>query len=111
MLERGSDLVLAAHFTPVHGLTATTLETVRFEPPDRVHFRLVRGPVPHVVEQFELRETAAGTDLEYTGELGTDLWMLGGWWGAAVARRWEAAVQATLDAVKLESERRAKPRP
>ncbi len=77
VLERGQDLVLAAHFTRVYGLTATTLETVRFEPPDRVHFRLVRGPVPHVVDQFELRETVEGAELEYTGELGTDLWVLG----------------------------------
>jgi len=108
VIERGQDLVLAAHFTRVYGLTATTLETVRFEPPDRVHFRLVRGPVPHVVEQFELRETDEGTELEYTGELGTDLWMLGSWWGAAVARKWEATVRTALDSVKLEAERRAK---
>ena len=50
VLERGDDLVLAAHYTHVYGLEATTVETVRFEPPERVHFRLVRGPVPHVVE-------------------------------------------------------------
>ena len=92
VLERGDDLVLAAHHTRAYGLTATTLETVRFEPPERIHFRLVRGPVPHVVEQFELRETEEGTLLEYTGSLGTDLWGLGALWGAAVARTWEATV-------------------
>lgn len=108
VLERGQDLALAAHFTRVYGLTATTLETVRFEPPDRVHFRLARGPVPHVVERFQLRETGAGTELEYTGELGTDLWLLGSWWGSAVARKWEATVRTTFDSVKLEAERRAK---
>ncbi|CAN5123776.1 hypothetical protein BH20ACT13_BH20ACT13_19140 [soil metagenome] len=108
VLERGQNLVLAAHFTRVYRLTATTLETVRFEPPDRVRFRLVRGPVPHVVERFDLRETGEGTELEYTGELGTDLWMLGSWWGAAVARKWEATVRTALDSVKLEAERRAK---
>jgi hypothetical protein len=106
VLERGQDLVLAAHFTEVGPLVATTVETVRFEPPSRVHFRLVRGPVPHVVERFLLRETADGTELDYRGELGTDLWALGRWWGSAVARRWEAAVRASLAAVKLEAERR-----
>jgi hypothetical protein len=30
------------------------VETVRFTPPERVDFRLVRGPVPHVVETFLL---------------------------------------------------------
>ena len=106
VLERGEDVVLAAHYTRAYGLTATTVETVRFEPPDRVHFRLVRGPVPHVLETFELRELDGETELEYTGELGTDLWLLGSLWGAAVARPWEATVAASLEAVRAEAERR-----
>jgi hypothetical protein len=107
VVERGADMVLAEHFTQVGRLLATTLETVRFEHPHRISFRLVRGPVPHVAEQFLLRETDAGTELEYSGELGTDLWALGRWWGERVARRWEAAVRSSLDAVKSEAERRA----
>jgi Polyketide cyclase / dehydrase and lipid transport len=106
VLERGDDLVLAAHFTRAYGLTATTVETVRFEPPERVHFRLVRGPVPHVVERFVLHESPEGTELEYSGELGTDLWWLGHAWGAAISRTWLATVKSALQAVKTESERR-----
>lgn len=106
VLERGADLVLAAHYTRAYGLTATTVETVRFEPPERVHFRLVRGPVPHVVEQFVLHETSDGTELEYAGELGTDLWAIGSWWGAAVARKWVETVESSLSEVKAEAERR-----
>ncbi len=108
MVERGDDLVLAAHHTRAYGLTATTLETVRFEPPERVHFRLVRGPVPHVVETFTLGEVGDDTELEYAGELGTDLWTLGQLWGAAVARTWEATVEASLESIRVEAERRAK---
>lgn len=107
VVERGEDMVLAEHFTPVGPLVTTTLETVRFEPPELIHFRLVRGPVPYVVERFHLRETAAGTELEYSGELGTDLWAAGRLWGALVAARWEAAVRDSLGAVKAEAERRA----
>ncbi len=110
VLERGSDMVLAAHFTQVRGLVATTVETVRFERPSTVHFRLVRGPVPHVVEQFVLRERGDGTELEYRGELGTDFWALGAWWGKQVARRWDAAVHSSLAAVKVEAERRGEAR-
>ncbi|MBA2773685.1 MAG: SRPBCC family protein, partial [Nocardioidaceae bacterium] len=62
VLERGTDMVLAAHYTPIRGgLRATTVETVRFSRPDRVDFRLVRGPVPEVVETFWLREQGTGT--------------------------------------------------
>ena len=86
VIERGADLVLAAHFTPVApGLTVTTVEAVRFERPRRVSFRLVKGPVPHVLERYELRAGENGTAFEYRGELGTDLWALGAWWGAIVA--------------------------
>ncbi|MGH2886242.1 MAG: SRPBCC family protein, partial [Solirubrobacteraceae bacterium] len=46
VLERGSGMVLAAHFTSAGRLTTTTVETVRFERPDRISFRVVRGPVP-----------------------------------------------------------------
>lgn len=107
VLERGEDMVLAAHFTKVGTRVTTTVETVRFERPERVHFRLVRGPVPHVVEQFVLRETDGGSELTYTGELGTDLWAVGRAWGNRVAERWEAAVRDSLDAVRAEAERQA----
>jgi hypothetical protein len=107
VLERGSDLVLAAHYTPIRGrLRATTVETVRFSRPDRVDFRLVRGPVPYVVETFWLRDRHETTLLEYEGELGTDLWQLGARWGGVVARRWQAVVQESFAAVKAEAERR-----
>lgn len=111
VLERGEDMVLAEHFTHASRFVTTTVETVRFEQPAAVHFRLVRGPVPHVVESFQLRETESGTELEYTGELGTDLWALGRWWGEVVARRWESTVRESLDAVKVEAERRAGTKP
>ena len=107
VLERTDDMALAAHHTPAYGLTATTVETVRFERPERVHFRLVRGPVPHVLETFELHEVDGETELMYTGELGTDLWLAGRLWGAAVARTWQATVAASLDSIRAESERRA----
>jgi hypothetical protein len=109
VLQAGSDMVLAAHRTPIRGrLVATTVETVRFTRPERVEFRLVRGPVPHVVEEFVLTERAGGTELTYRGELGTDLGPAGRRWGDLVARRWEHVVAETLDAVRTEAERRAR---
>jgi hypothetical protein len=109
VIERGADLVLAAHFTPVApGLTVTTIETVRFERPRRITFRLVKGPVPHVLEHYELRPSDTGTAFEYGGELGTDLWALGAAWGSIVAPSWEQTVERSLESVRTESERRAR---
>lgn len=107
VLERGSDMALAAHHTPVARLTAVTVETVRFERPERISFRLLRGPVPHVVERFELQATDEGTRLEYSGELGTDLWQFGEWWGNRVAGPWEQKVRESLKTLQSEAERRA----
>jgi hypothetical protein len=112
VLERGSDMVLATHFTPLGGrlgLVAQTVETVRFTRPERVDFRLVRGPVPHVVEAFVLTEQAGGDSMQlaYHGEIGADLWQAGQRWCELVARRWEQTVAASLAAVKAEAERRA----
>jgi len=108
VLERSEGMVLAVHRTPVGGgLVAVTVETVTFEAPARIGFRLVRGPVPHVAETFELEETRNGTRLTYTGELGTDLGALGERWGDLVERSWVAAVRESFTTIQAEAERRA----
>lgn len=106
VLERGSDMVLAAHFNQVGGLRTTTLETVRFQRPNQVSFHVVRGPVPHLVETYELAPAPGGTRFTYAGELGTDLWRLGEWWGAQVARAWVSTADTGLDGICAEAERR-----
>ena len=110
ILERGDGMVLAAHRTPLgRRLVATTTETVTFEPPERIGFRLLRGPVPHVVESFHLVEIDARTTLlRYNGELGTDLWALGQRWGDLVARSWEDTVRTSLAQIKAGAERRSR---
>lgn len=108
VLERSTDMVLAAHFTTVGRRTTTTVETVRFERPHRVTFRLVRGPVPYVIETYELKQTPTGTEFTYCGELGADLWRLGEWWADRVAQPWERTVAHSLDSIQAEAERRAR---
>jgi hypothetical protein len=105
--ERGSDLVLAAHFTKVKCGTTTTLETVRFERPGRIDFRLVRGPVPYLVESFLLEASGDGTEFRWQGELGTDGWHLGVQWGRVVARAWTRAVEDSVREISSEAVSRA----
>jgi hypothetical protein len=54
---------------------------------------------------FPLHDDAGSTRLDYLGELGTDFWQLGRWWGDQVARKWEATVWGSLVRVRDEAER------
>jgi len=111
VLQRGTDMVLAEHYTPVHRgrLIAATLETVTFDRPHRIGFRLVRGPVPQITEEFTLTEEDGTTRLDYSGELGTDFGTVGQWWADRVAAAWEAAVRSSFTSIRTEAERRAMP--
>jgi hypothetical protein len=104
--ERGTDMVLAAHFTKVKCGITSTVETVQFERPERISFRLVRGPVPHLKESFILQNEEVGSALTWEGELGTDFGRLGELWGNVVARSWEKAVRSSMKAIIAEAERR-----
>lgn len=108
VLERGTDMVLAEHYTPLYKgrLTATTLETITFERPRRIGFHLVRGPVPEITEEFALTEQDGITSLAYSGELGTDFGFAGQWWAGRVAAPWEAALRSALNDIKTEAEGR-----
>jgi hypothetical protein len=109
--ERSSSMALARHFSKVGFYTAETVETVRFEEPERVVFRHVRGPVPHVTEEFVLREDGDATLFSYGGELGIDFWFLGRIAGRRwVVPEWERQVRPHIEQLKEQAEARAKAR-
>ena len=68
-----------------------------------------RGPSAWHVHSARVRiqPRDSGTDFAYTGELGTDLWRLGTWWGDRVAPSWEQTVATSLEGVRTEAEHRA----
>ncbi len=111
VLERGTDLVVAAHHTRLTFLTSTTVESVGFEPPERISFRLLRGVAPSVTEEFTFREAGSRTVMEYNGELAMDFWIAGRLAGRfLVAPTWERVVRRHLDDVKRMAEERARGR-
>jgi hypothetical protein len=108
VLSRGESLVVAAHYTKVYFYTARTVEAVEFEPPSRIGFKHLTGPVPHPFEQFMLEESDGSTQLHYEGEVGIDFFVL----GRIAARRWvrpqwERTVREHLEDVKERAEQRA----
>ena len=108
VIARGGRLVVAAHHTRVHFYTARTVEIVELEPPGRMSFRHLGGPVPHAVESFELRESDGGTELRYGGEVGIDFFVLGRVAGRRWVRpQWERVVGEHLEDVRARAEQRA----
>lgn len=105
ILERGEDGVVARHLTKVWFYTVETVEYVRFDPPRRVTFRHLRGPVPHATEEIVLREAGGATELEYRGEVGIDFWSLGRLAGRHwVIPVWEGQVRGSLQGIRVRCE-------
>ena len=108
VVARSDALVVAAHHTRVHFYTARTVEVIDFEPPTRVGFRHLTGPVPQAVEEFALEEVGGATELRYTGELGIDFFLLGRIAGRHWVRpQWERVVREHLQDLKQRTEQRA----
>ena len=108
VLAKSDGLVVARHHTRVHFYTAQTTEAVDFTPPSRVGFRHLTGPVPYALEEFALQETAAGTELHYSGQVGIDFWLLGRIAGRRWVRpQWERVVAAHIEDLKQRAETRA----
>lgn len=108
VIARGESLVVAAHLTEVHFYEARTVEAVELQPPTRMGFRHLAGPVPYAVEEFRLEADGEATDLHYDGELGIDYF----WLGRIAARhwvlpKWNGTVEAHMEEVKQRAEQRA----
>jgi hypothetical protein len=104
-------VVVAAHLTKVHFYEARTVEAIELDPPERLGFRHLTGPVPEAVEEFRLEPAGERTRLRYEGTLGIDFFAL----GRLAARRWVApqwnrAVAEHLDEAKAKAEQRARRR-
>lgn len=108
VLAGDKSIVVAAHLTKVHFYEARTVEAVELEPPTRIGFRHLTGPVPEAVEEFRLEAASEGTKLHYDGRLGIDFFWLGRIAGRRwVVPQWNRAVAEHMGAVKEKAERRA----
>jgi hypothetical protein len=108
VVARSDALVVATHHTKIHFYTARTVEVLDFEPPTRVGFRHLTGPVPHAVEEFALEEIGEDTELRYAGELGIDFFVLGRIAGRYWVRpQWERVVREHLEDLKQRAEQTA----
>ena len=67
ILRNGNDII--AEFRTKAGLrTYVTLEQVTLDPPERIAFKHLNGPLVCVEEEFLLKEVDGGTELVHQGE-------------------------------------------
>jgi hypothetical protein len=105
VLARGDDIAVATHLTKVHFYDSRTVEVISFQPPARVGFRHLAGPVPHALEQFALEGPGDATELRYSGEVGIDFFFFGRIAGRYWVRpQWERAVREHLEDLKQRAE-------
>ena len=96
VLERTDDAVLAEFKTRAGPFRVTTVERVTLEPPGRLTFEHVSGPLPYPREEFAFREVPQGTELEHSGEFVWFAAPLIGWgrescWSSGRSSTWWSA--------------------
>lgn len=108
LIERpAADRAIVEFTTRVLGRTVRTVEEVGFHPPGRITYRLLKGPLPLVEEEFLIEPAGEKTRLRYHGTFTPHQ----PWWRAAfdrlvVPRIYRKAVWASMKQVKLAAEER-----
>ena len=108
VVERPSPERAIVEFTTrVMGRTVKTLEEVRFHAPDRISYRLLKGPIPAVEEEFRVEPDGERTVLRYRGTFTAhSAWWRGGFDRIVVPRIYRRAVWASMVQIKLAAEER-----
>ncbi len=101
------DRLIVEFTTRVLGRTVRTLEEVRLHPPDRITYRLLRGPLPEVEEEFRLEASDPGVILRYAGTYRPhDPWPRALFDRLVVPRIYRAAVCRSMEQIKRAAEER-----
>ena len=99
--QDGNDIV-AEFKTKAGPFTYTTLEEVKLEPPDRITFRHVKGPLHYAREEFVLNDVDGDTELVHSGEFIWNRFPVLGWLGGwfYTKRTFERAIEKHVQQIK-----------
>lgn len=110
VVEKRSDDERVVEFVSEHrGRTVRTIELVKLDPPERILYRWLEGPLPGAEEEISFEVAADGcTEMTYRGSFrpgsGPLRWLLGRLY---VKRAFDRLVREHLDQGKQAAERRA----
>ena len=108
VVERPSPERAIVEFTTrVMGRTVRTLEEVGFHAPDLISYRLLKGPIPGVEEEFRVEPDGEWTMLRYRGTFTVHSpWWRGAFDRIVVPRIYRRAVLASMAQIKQAAEER-----
>ena len=109
VISRLDDRLIVEFKTRAGRFTVTTIEEVTLEPPERITFRHVKGPLRYAREEFVLTETDGGVEVTHTGEF---VWMplpVVGWLGGRlfIKRAFERILDEHMEQIRVACEARA----
>lgn len=109
VLERRGEGYLVVEFhTRAGGKLWRTVEEVRLDPPDRMTFHHLEGPLDYSAEAFELEAQGEGTLLRYSGEFEYRLPVLGPLVRHLYIRpRYNALIREHMERIRQAAEARA----
>lgn len=109
VLCRDGNNIIAEFRTRAGPFSYTTIEQVTLEPPERISFRHLSGPLHDAREAFEFRDVDGDTELVHTGEFIWSRLPLVGWFGGIIYTRpmFERVITKHLKQVKTSCEARA----
>ena len=109
VLERTGDTIVAEFKTLAGVFTVTTIEEVVLEPPHRITFRHIKGPLHYAREEFVLRDVDGGTALKHGGEFVWFRLPFLGWLAGLllIKRPFERVLEGHMEKIRTTCEARA----
>ena len=109
VISRDGNTIVAEFDTKAGPFTYTTLEEVTLEPPDRIIFRHLEGPLHYAWEEFVFNDVDGETELIHNGEFIWNRIPLLGWLGGMVYTKpmFERVIGNHLEQVKINCDARA----
>ena len=101
---------LVAEFKTRAGpFTYTSIEEVHLEPPERITFEHLKGPLRYAKEEFVFRDVDGATELEHRGEFIWHWFPLFVWLGGRLYTKpmFERAIRQHMEQIRVSCEERA----
>ena len=109
VLSRDGDTLIVEFKTRAGPFTYTTLEQVALEPPHRISFEHLKGPLHYAREEFVLNDVDGDTELVHRGEFIWRRLPLVGWLGGILYTRptFERTLRKHMEQIRITCNERA----